>query len=697
MHMKRFLSGDEAFAEGVRLARPQVISAYPITPQTVVVERLSEMVEEGQLAAEYVHVESEHSALSCAIGASATGARTFTATSSQGLLYMAECLTYAAGGRFPIVMMNANRATALPWNIYGDQRDSLALLDHGWVQAYAQDNQEALDLALMAYAVAEDPRGSHAVHGELGRFRAHAHLRERWTCPAQEQADAFLPPYDGAGNRFDFEHPVNIGFSAGPEYNRYFKHSEHRGHAGAPAGVVERAEAALRRDVRAAATRAWWRLCGCEDADYVLVTLGSAAGLVRDRGGRPARTGRARGPGAHPLPAARCPTRQIVEALARRCQGGGRAGKGRQSFGAEGTVFTNVNSALQQAGMRRAHVVNFIGGLGGDDITPAQVEAIVRALVPRSLRTLPKSRAWRSGAFRRATPRCDAASAASPADLAVGGLPQREGGELDMSLNAKTMADDEFFFGHKACAGCGASLAVRTCLKVLGPNAVCALPAGCMSAVGFNFPQLCFANNAMITPFAATASVLTGIEAGLRAQGKKPDDCTVVGFAGDGGTADIGLAGAVRRHRPQRRHALHLLRQRGVHEHGHPEELAHALRREDHHHAGRASNAHGCLTQKKNVFEIVAAHGIPYAATASSVGYLPDFMRKVERAARHPRHALHPRDRALPDRLGLRREADTVDVAQRHRGLRPVVPGRIRRTPAQRRAGRAVQAQQEPA
>lgn len=128
--MKRFLSGDEAFAEGVRLARPQVISAYPITPQTVVVERLSEMVEDGSLQAEYVHVESEHSALSCAIGASATGARTFTATSSQGLMYMAECLTYASGGRFPIVMMNANRATALPWNIYGDQRDSLALIDH---------------------------------------------------------------------------------------------------------------------------------------------------------------------------------------------------------------------------------------------------------------------------------------------------------------------------------------------------------------------------------------------------------------------------------------------------------------------------------------------------------------------------------------------------------------------------------------
>ena len=124
-----------------------------------------------------MHVESEHSALSCAIGASATGARTFTATSSQGLLYMAECLTYAAGGRFPIVMMNANRATALPWNIYGDQRDSLALLDHGWIQVYAEDNQEALDCA-HGVRGGREPCGGNARYGEPRRVRAHAHLRD---------------------------------------------------------------------------------------------------------------------------------------------------------------------------------------------------------------------------------------------------------------------------------------------------------------------------------------------------------------------------------------------------------------------------------------------------------------------------------------------------------------------------------------
>ena len=157
---KRFLSGNEAFAEGIRLAKPDVISAYPITPQTIVVERLSEMVEDKSLGAEFIHVESEHSALSCAIGASAAGARAFTATSSQGLLYMAECLYYASGGRFPIVMMNADRSTALPWNIYGDQRDSLSQLDSGWIQVYAENAQEALDLALMSYRIAEDSRVS---------------------------------------------------------------------------------------------------------------------------------------------------------------------------------------------------------------------------------------------------------------------------------------------------------------------------------------------------------------------------------------------------------------------------------------------------------------------------------------------------------------------------------------------------------
>jgi pyruvate ferredoxin oxidoreductase alpha subunit len=152
---KIFISGDEAVAHGTRLSRPHVVAAYPITPQTITVERLSEMVEKGEMDAEYMHVESEHSALSAAMGASSVGARTFTATSSQGLLYMAEAMHYASGGRYPIVMMNANRSVALPWSIYGDQRDSLSLLDSGWIQVYVEDAQEALDMIIQAYKIAE--------------------------------------------------------------------------------------------------------------------------------------------------------------------------------------------------------------------------------------------------------------------------------------------------------------------------------------------------------------------------------------------------------------------------------------------------------------------------------------------------------------------------------------------------------------
>ena len=138
MSEKMFICGDEAVALGAKLARPQVIAAYPITPQTIVVERLSDYVEDGSLDAQYLHVESEHSAITASIGAASVGARTFTATSSQGLLYMAEGLYYASGGRLPIVMMDANRSLALPWNIYGDQRDSLSQLEAGWIQLYAE-------------------------------------------------------------------------------------------------------------------------------------------------------------------------------------------------------------------------------------------------------------------------------------------------------------------------------------------------------------------------------------------------------------------------------------------------------------------------------------------------------------------------------------------------------------------------------
>lgn len=358
--MRKFLSGNEAFAEGVRLARPQVISAYPITPQTTVVEALASMVEEGSLSAEYLHVESEHTALAAAIGAAATGARTFTATSSQGLLYMAECLTYASGGRFPIVMMNANRALALPWNIYGDQRDSLSLLDHGWIQVYAENNQEALDLALMAYAVAEDPRVSLPVMVNVDGF-ALTHTYESVEVPTADEADAFLPPYRTA-NKFDFENPVNIGYSAGPDFNRYYQYWHHRDML-AVGAVVEEVEARF-AEVFGRRIPAWWT------PTFARTPISCSSRWLGGRpcprcGRRAASGGQAGRRAAHPLPAA--------DARCRSCSGVGRRG-GRGRAGAGHLLRRHRHRVRECAGIARpcgrcATSANFIGGLGGDDIS----------------------------------------------------------------------------------------------------------------------------------------------------------------------------------------------------------------------------------------------------------------------------------------------------------------------------------------
>ena len=198
-----------------------------------------------------------------------------------------------------------------------------------------------------------------------------------------------------------------------------------------------------------------------------------------------------------------------------------------------------------------------------------------------------------------------------------------------MSVNARNLDKEEYFYGHKACAGCGGSLAVRNVLKVLGQNSVAVLPAGCMSAVGFNFPQLCFSNNAIISTFAGTASMLTGIEAGLRAKGRT--DFTAVGFAGDGGTADIGiqaLSGAIDRSDniiyicyDNEAYMNTGIQKSGLTPFGAKTTTTPA-----------GHNVRGNIRPKKNMFEIAAAHDIPYAATAT-VGYMTDFLKKVKKAS----------------------------------------------------------------
>lgn len=365
MQKKMFISGNDAVAWGAKLARPQVIAAYPITPQTVVVERLSEMIASGELIAEYLHVESEHSALSAMIGASAIGARTFTATSSQGLLYMAECLHYASGGRFPIVMMNANRSLALPWSIYGDQRDSLSLLDCGWIQVYAEDAQESLDLIIQAYKIAENLNVLTPVMVNLDGFVL-THTYEIVDVPEQSDVDSFLPsivnPYV-----MDIDNPKNLAFSTTPADNMEFKYQQHRAMFEAKAVIAS---------VDDSFGQLFGRYYGglvsnyrVEDADCVLITLGSISGTARSvvdelrREGLRAGVSRIRY--MRPFPDAE------IAALARPQRAIGVLEKD-ISFGYEGTVATNVKSALCQTG-KPMPVLNFVAGLGGRSISHNEI------------------------------------------------------------------------------------------------------------------------------------------------------------------------------------------------------------------------------------------------------------------------------------------------------------------------------------
>jgi pyruvate ferredoxin oxidoreductase alpha subunit len=210
----RVLEGAEAIAQAIRLARPGVIAAYPITPQTHIVESLAAAVADGRLDTQFLTVESEHSAASAVLGASATGVRTFTATSSQGLLYMAEVVFDIAGMRLPVVMTVANRALSAPLNIWNDHQDSMTLRDSGWIQLFAQTPQEAHDLHLVAYRVAEDRRVQLPVMVCVDGFVL-THAFEAVDPVPSEDAGRFLPPFDPP-YVLDPSRPLTLGAYADP-------------------------------------------------------------------------------------------------------------------------------------------------------------------------------------------------------------------------------------------------------------------------------------------------------------------------------------------------------------------------------------------------------------------------------------------------------------------------------------------------
>ncbi|MDD1657538.1 MAG: pyruvate ferredoxin oxidoreductase [Methanomicrobiales archaeon] len=364
--MMQFMEGSLAVADAVRLCRPQVISAYPITPQTHIVEALADMVANCTLDAEYITVESEFSALSACIGASAAGSRVYSATTSQGLALMFEVCFNVAGMRLPIVMTIVNRALSAPLSIWNDQQDSISLRDSGWMQLYAEDNQEATDLHYLAYRVAEDHEILLPAMVCFDGFIL-SHTYEPVETLSQDQVDAYLPafrPYQ----RLDAADPISFGMFASPDYYMEFRYEIDR--------ALERAKERIAR-----AGKEFGKQFGrdysalvegyqLEDAETAFVAMGSLCGTVKDAIDEMRAQGKKVG-----LLKIRCyrpfPGPDIAKAL---------AGVKRVavldkniSLGSKGAVGLEVKDALYGSGIA---VYDYIVGLGGRDLKKSDIAAI---------------------------------------------------------------------------------------------------------------------------------------------------------------------------------------------------------------------------------------------------------------------------------------------------------------------------------
>ena len=365
--MLQQIEGSRAVAETVAMCRPEVICAYPITPQTHIVEALGEMVKSGDLAGcEFVNVESEFGALSVAIGASAAGARSYTATASQGLLFMAEAVYNAAGLGLPIVMTIGNRAIGAPINIWNDHSDSMSMRDSGWIQLHAETNQEAADLHIQAFRLAEELSCPVMVCMD-GFILTHAY--DRVDVPSQDQVDAWLPPFEPR-QVLDPAAPASIGAMVGPEAFMEVRYLAHHKQLRALERIPELAGeffASFGRE-----SGGLLRPYRIDDADTVVVALGSVNGTIQEA------VDELRVDGMRIGSVSICSYRPFPLADVARALGNAKRVvvlEKSLAVGLGGMLATDVQMALNA---RRQRVCTVIAGLGGRAITKASLVGLFR-------------------------------------------------------------------------------------------------------------------------------------------------------------------------------------------------------------------------------------------------------------------------------------------------------------------------------
>jgi len=365
--MKKVLMGNHAASYAVMLSRVKVISAYPITPQTQVVEELSEICADGRLDAKFLKVESEHSALASVIAASSTGVRTFTATSANGLALMHELLHWSSGARLPIVMVNVNRAMAPGWNIWSDQTDSLSQRDTGWIQIYVEDNQEVLDSVLQAYRLAEQVRLPVMVCYDAFFL---SHTYEPVDIPDQKVVDRYLPPYQ-PDLVLDPQNPRSFNALVMPDMYMEIRYKIQQAMDRAHSVVQE-----VNREFSEIFGRSYDMVeaVNCDDADTVLITSGTTSSparvLIKRLREKGKKVGLLKIRYFRPFPVEK--VRQVLR------------GKKKAivvdrdiSFGKSGIWADEVRGCLAgETGMPK--VFGYVTGLGGRDITPELLGDIVK-------------------------------------------------------------------------------------------------------------------------------------------------------------------------------------------------------------------------------------------------------------------------------------------------------------------------------
>lgn len=371
--MKKLITGNHTVAFGVKLSRAEVIAAYPITPQTEIVEKLSEIVADGTLPAKFIKVESEHSAMAACIGASATGARAFTATSSQGLALMHEMLHWASGARLPIVMTNVNRAMAPPWSVWTDQTDSLAQRDTGWLQFYCEGNQEIVDTIIQAYKISEKVMLPAMV--VLDAFIL-SHTAEPVDIPAQKKVDEFLPRYNPK-YKLDIADPRAFGGLVKPDWYYEFRYKISRAMEDAR-GLINK----VGRDFGREFGRSYGLIeeYRCNKADIILFTSGTISSTSREVIDQLCSQGKKVG-----MVKVRVfrpfPTEQI-RAVAKKAKIIGVIDRN-ISFGNEGIFFSEIKAALYNE-KKAPLVYGFVAGLGGRDVRREDIKKIIALLDKRT-------------------------------------------------------------------------------------------------------------------------------------------------------------------------------------------------------------------------------------------------------------------------------------------------------------------------